>query len=148
MTGGGAAVVVVVVVVVVVDVVVEVDVDVDVEVELVAVVRAFDDNGDDGSSRPWNTNAEAETAATTTTSTAPITTPRMPIRPIRFASAPAGPRLSSPAPLEQARSGGPARAQPFFGISRNGLPLSALGSLGSPRTRSPRMLCWISSVPP
>ena len=38
--------------------------------------------------------------------------------------------------------------QAFLGISRNGLSRSTLGSRGRPSTRSPMMLCWISSVPP
>lgn len=33
-------------------------------------------------------------------------------------------------------------------MSRHGMPPSADGSLGRPRTRSPRMLCCISDEPP
>jgi hypothetical protein len=42
----------------------------------------------------------------------------------------------------------PERPHPFLGSSRNGVVRSLLGSLGRPSTRSPMMLCWISSVPP
>src|SRR5439155_11326248 len=36
----------------------------------------------------------------------------------------------------------------FLGTSRNGMSRSTCGSLGRPRTCSPMMLRWISSVPP
>ena len=125
----------VVVVVVVVDVVVLVDVVDDAtarRAEVVAVVAR-----EVPSSRPWKTSIEADTTTTATAMSAPITHPRVPSRPIPCGSAPRTPSL---------RTSG--RGQPFLGISRNALPLLVSGSLGNPSTRSPRMLCWISSVPP
>jgi hypothetical protein len=92
------------------------------------------------SSRPWKRSADVETTMTATTASAPISQPRLPNRPTPRGSASPGMPLS-------AGLGG-ATAHPFLGISRNGLPLLASGSLGRPSTRSPRMLCWISSVPP
>jgi len=89
------------------------------------------------SSRPWKTIADADTTVIAATMHAPITHERVLIRPTLGESAPRRPRLS-----------GASERYPFFGISRKGLPLLASGSLGRPSTRSPRMLRWISSVPP
>ena len=126
---------VVVVVLVVVEVVVLVVDDlIDDAARLATDVEVAAPSDDEPSSRPWNTTAEIETTATATTRSAPITHARVPNRPTTRESAPRN---------------GPLRAgQPFFGISRNGLPLLVSGSFGRPSTRSPMMFFWISSVPP
>src|SRR4051794_1119503 len=145
--GGGGTVVVVLVDVVEVVVLVVVDDVVDAATRRASVVVVAR-SALEPSSRPWKRRAEVDATTMATTTSAPITHPRVRNRPTPGGSAPGTPPLREGWSSVPPPGHGSASSQPFLGISRKGLPLLVSGSFGRPSTRSPRMFFWISSVPP